>query len=148
MKTRSQEDMALAEDLVSQLEDEDRETQRIYGGLCHKFPVLVRSAGLCQALAFSKDKSTSSEDGSSSARNRAHARLLRHAARVLDVQGDDPLPAVLNADLGMYMVQTQRILDAWIFFKRFSVSILKVESAVDEDAAGEEGAEAGGQEDA
>jgi CRISPR-associated protein Cmr5 len=49
--TRAQKDLVLAEELVSSL-PEDRELRDIYGGLCHSFPVLVRTCGLCQALAF------------------------------------------------------------------------------------------------
>jgi CRISPR type III-B/RAMP module-associated protein Cmr5 len=30
----------------------NKERRRIYGNLCHAFPVMVRSNGLCQALAF------------------------------------------------------------------------------------------------
>ncbi|NJL33179.1 MAG: type III-B CRISPR module-associated protein Cmr5, partial [Chloroflexaceae bacterium] len=33
--------------------DEDSKKQRTrYGGMCHKLPILIRTAGLAQALAF------------------------------------------------------------------------------------------------
>lgn len=55
-QTRSQKDMQRALELVSSLERADPEVKRIYGGLCHSFPVMVMQSGLCQAVAFSADK--------------------------------------------------------------------------------------------
>ncbi len=131
MKTRAQEDMELAARLVQEVaEKEDRETQQIYGGLCHSFPVMVRTCGLCQALAFSRAKAGDGKD----AREKAHRLLLQHVQQVLALNGD-VLPAVREASASEYMLHTRRILSAWVYFKRFAESILEVKSA----AAGEEG---------
>jgi len=133
MQTRAQRDLILAEELVSEVERERDEVRRIYGGLCHSFPVLVRSCGLCQALAFSKDKETASGGHDSSDHSRAHHLLLRHVGRLLAVSEDDPLKAVREAGVVEYMLHTRRILSAWVYFKRFAVSILKVAGAGRED---------------
>jgi CRISPR-associated protein Cmr5 len=51
-------------------------------------------------------------------------------AAVLGVTGD-PLDAVRQAETLDYMLKTRRVLEAWIYFKRFAVSILRVESGKD-----------------
>lgn len=128
MKTRAQRDMELAEQLVRQVSESRKEVQDIYGGLCHSFPVMVRTCGLCQAVAFSKAKAGEGKDE----RERAHDLLLKHVQQILEV--DDLLNAVRKAPANQYMLYTRRILSAWVYFKRFAESILKVSSA----AAGEE----------
>lgn len=135
IQTRAQQDLILAEQLVSEVERERDEVRRIYGGLCHSFPVLVRTCGLCQALAFSKDKAAVQDGQVPSDRNKAHMLLLRHVGRVLGSSDDDPMETVRKVDVVQYMLCTRRILSAWAYFKRFAVSILCVESA----RAGEEG---------
>lgn len=134
MRTRAQDYLVLAERMVSQVAEEEAQVQKIYGGLCHSFPILVRTSGLCQALAFSKDKATVTE-GMRSPRSRAHELLLDHVRQVLGLPGGDALAAVSEAELATYMVYTRRILAAWLYFKRFAVSILKVRSA--QEAEGE-----------
>lgn len=124
MKTRAQQDMELAEKLVREVEQQKKEVRDIYGGLCHSFPVMVRTCGLCQALAFSKAKAEGGKDD----RAKAHSLLLNHVRQLLCVQGD-PLDAVRDASAGDYMFYTRRVLSAWIYFKRFAESILKVSSA-------------------
>ncbi len=116
--------MALAERLVREVEKEPKSVSNIYGGLCHSFPVMVRTCGLCQALAFSKAKAGEGKDK----RERAHTLLLEHVARILNVQGD-LLATVRDAPASQYMLYTRRILTSWVYFKRFAESILKVSSA-------------------
>lgn len=117
--TRAQSDMKKALELVSGLERESEEVKNIYGGLCHSFPILVRQSGLCQALAFSKEKARKEDS-----RGRAHALLLAHVAQVLGV--DDALKAVQQTDAIGYMHYTRRVLSAWVYFKRFAASVLGV----------------------
>lgn len=127
MKTRAQQDMELAAQLVQAVSSHDKETQQIYGGLCHSFPVLVRTCGLCQAIAFSKAKAGEGKES----REKAHRLLLEHVAAILGVQSD-LLQAVRNASASDYMLYTRRVLSAWVYFKRFAESILKVSSAAQE----------------
>lgn len=122
MKTRAQQDMELAAKLVLQVKERhSQKTAEIYGGLCHSFPVLVRTCGLCQALAFSKAKATSGEKD----RQEAHQLILDHVTAILGIQGD-LLQAVRDASAQDYMLYTRRILHAWVYFKRFSESLLGV----------------------
>jgi CRISPR-associated protein Cmr5 len=126
MKTRAQSDMELAaeqvKNIAEQYTDLHHETRLIYGGLCHSFPVMVRTCGLCQALAFSASKA--SGDGS---RAKAHRLILEHVGKLIGQ--NDPLAAVRDADTVQYMLYTRRVLSAWIYFKRFAESILEVKSA-------------------
>lgn len=117
IQTRAQKDLILAEAKVRDVSQLSTEVQDIYRPLCQSFPVMVRTCGLCQAIAFSKDKA--SGDG---ARAEAHGLLLAHVAAILDVV--DPLAAIRDGDTFHYMLHTRRVLSAWIYFKRFAVSIL------------------------
>lgn len=127
-QTKAQRDLRLAAELVRELKP-GSETAKIYGGLCHQFPVMVRTVGLGQALAFSAAKAAG--DGE---RARAHQKLLEHVGKLLEIQSG-VLERVQNASAAEYMHMTRRVLSAWVYFKRFAVSVLKVEAA---DKAGEE----------
>jgi CRISPR-associated protein Cmr5 len=126
--------MKLALELVKQVADDpklDDTARKIYGGLCHDFPILTRTCGLCQAVAFSADKAQSDEQ----ARAEAHQLLLRHIGAILGVPTDgkgganDPLlKAIMEADALQYMLYTRQVLHAWVYFKRFAVSVLGVKT--------------------
>jgi CRISPR-associated protein Cmr5 len=111
--------MKLALELVCELERADPEVKRIYGGLCHNFPVLVMQSGLCQALAFSADKASAQNN-----RAKAHKKLLEHVGKIL---GSDALNAAQESNVIQYMHHTRRILESWVYFKRFAKSVLGVE---------------------
>lgn len=117
--TRAQQEMKKALELVQSLENEHEEVKKIYGGLCHNFPILVRQSGLCQALAFSADKA--SGEGH---RARAHQKLLEHVAEILEVK--NALQVAQTTDAIGYMHHTRRVLSAWVYFKRFAASVLGV----------------------
>ena len=129
MKTLSQFRMQQALDLVREVAGKSAEVSRIYGNLCHEFPVLVRTCGLCQAIAFCADKAQSDED----ARAEAYRLLLTHIGKILGVEtsgvggAKDPLlTEILKANTTEYMLHTRRVLHAWVYFKRFAVSVLNV----------------------
>ena len=133
MKTRTQTDMEMAARLVDEVaKTQDAETRKIFGGLCHSFPIMVRTCGLCQAVAFSEDKATVST-GTAKPRQKAHKLLLEHVAVLLNGPNQQLSPAdrARGATVSEYMHDTLRILSAWVFWKRFAVSILKVQSAKD-----------------
>lgn len=138
MKTLSQFRMQQALDLVREVAEataeatkESEKTREIYGNLCHEFPVLVRTCGLCQAIAFCADKAQSDEK----ARAEAYRLLLKHIGKVLGVETNgaggakDPLlEKILDAGTTEYMLHTRRVLQAWVYFKRFAVSVLGVKT--------------------
>lgn len=123
--TRSQELMKLAEAQVREVAAMSEQVKKIYGGLCHEFPVMVRMCGLCQAVAFSLDKAGNNQTD----RERAHELLLQHVAQVLGVDRARLAQYIWNLNTVEYMLATRQLVEAWLFFKRFAVSILKVKSA-------------------
>lgn len=133
MKTRAQQDLILAEWLVSEVDqqhpDKEDKVRTTYGSLCHSFPVMVRTCGLCQAVAFSKAKAEADDERI----KQAHTLLLHHLGELLhtidaSVDKVDPLDAIRKADAPTYMLYTRRVLSAWVYFKRFAESILKVKA--------------------
>lgn len=135
MRTRNQEYAARIFEQVSQVPVEERDR---YGSLAHGLPVLVRTAGLAQALAF-----VDARGGSGG------KRLLEHLATVVldDVgaaggKGEAPSGAELlrlsrNADLPEYMLLTRNVLMALTWYKRFADSVLGVKAGMDREV-GEE----------
>jgi len=131
MKTLSQFRMQQALDLVREVVGKPEQVRTIYGNLCHEFPVLVRTCGLCQAIAFCADKAQSDED----ARAQAYRLLLTHIGKILGVETDGAggaegslIDEILGADTTQYMLYTRRVLHAWVYFKRFAVSVLGVKT--------------------
>ncbi|HXG24883.1 MAG TPA: type III-B CRISPR module-associated protein Cmr5 [Chthonomonadales bacterium] len=113
MKTRAQEDMKKAAERVAEVKG--KEWADRYGALCHSFPIMVRTCGLCQAVAFSEAKAKDDNH-----RAEAHRRIL---SDVKAITGKTPeqIAALPVVD---YMLQTRRLLSAWIYYKRFAESIL------------------------
>lgn len=94
-----------------------------YGSMAHKFPVLVRQAGLIQALVFVQTRGKN-----------AHKSLLQDLAQVV---AEQDAQAFINqcqeADLTDYMWLTRQTLSALEWFKRFAQSVLEVEPGTDEE---------------
>lgn len=120
--------MKRAAQRVGAVADKAYKTQ--YGALCHKFPVMVRTCGLAQAVAFSAAKADPADAGLKG----AHARLVDDVRDLLGLpSGDAKAVADRIAALSVveYVVATRRVLKAWIYYKRFAESILKVASAAE-----------------
>jgi CRISPR-associated protein Cmr5 len=90
--------------------------------LCHKLPIMTRTCGLCQTLAFIEDKKSKNDP-----RGSAYKQLHDDIKKLLGVTGG-LLETVRDAPLHDYIRYTRRLLGGWVFFKRFAVSILKVET--------------------
>jgi len=132
MQSREQKYAATIYAQVSQypgrLPEESKERKR-YGSMAHKLPILVRGAGLAQALAF-----VDSRQGS---RREPYQKLLEHlAATVGEISSPELLAFSRNADLSEYMYLTERVMLALKWYKRFAESVLHV-TAGDEDEGGE-----------
>lgn len=92
--------------------------------MSYRLPVLIRTAGLAQALAFVD------------AHSDAGKKLLEHIAIVLKLKGKEALLKFSReAELPKYMLLTREVLAALTWYKRFAQSVLGVESG----AAGEGG---------
>jgi CRISPR-associated protein Cmr5 len=92
-----------------------------YGALAHKLPVLVRTAGLVQALAFVDARG-----------EEAHHQLLAHLAATISEGRATPLTAKdlvarsREAPLPEYMRLSQQVMAALLWYKRFAQSVLEV----------------------
>lgn len=125
MQTRDQKFAAAiykqVNDVVKEKSKEDRDR---YGAMAHKLPVLIRTAGLCQALAFVDARS-----------NDTQKLLLEHMAEVLKVGSKgDLLERSRTAALADYMALTHDAMAALLWYKRFAQSVLGVDAA--DDAGG------------
>ena len=88
-----------------------------YGSMAHKFPVLVRQAGLIQGLAFVHTRG-----------KEVHKVLLEDLAQVVaDQSADEFVRQCQEADLTAYMWLTRQTLSALEWFKRFAQSVLEVD---------------------
>lgn len=100
--------------------------RRKYGAMAHKLPVLVRTAGLAQALAFVDARG-----------NDAQRQLLQDLARTV---GYNDAKSLLNASRETafyeYMRLSQKVMAALLWYKRFAQSVLGVEPGEDDDDGG------------
>lgn len=124
---------------VKQLPGEHAEDAKdIYGRLCHKLPILIRTNGLIQTLAFVEEKAGGGQHAHAKAQPRAYYLLKQHVAETLDVPTNGLLGEIQQASTPRYARHTQTLLDAWVYYKRLSVSILDVKADGDL-GRGEEG---------
>lgn len=92
-----------------------------YGAMAHKLPILVRTAGLVQALAFVDTR-----------REAVHRQLLGHIAETVSLQRSEKLTADTllklsrEAPLPEYMRLAQQVMAALLWYKRFAQSVLDV----------------------
>jgi CRISPR-associated protein Cmr5 len=93
-----------------------------YGSMAHKLPVLIRSAGLAQALAFVQSRGKP-----------PHKELLDHLAKVvLSESADGGQLAKKSRDteqLSEYMYLTHASVAALVWYKRFAQSVLNVDAS-------------------
>jgi CRISPR-associated protein Cmr5 len=117
----------LVHDKVKPLNKAD---QQKYGAMAHKLPILIRSAGLAQALAFVATRPD----------NIQKETFLNHLADVVGKSDKEMLlDASRTASISEYMLLTEHALAALLWFKRYAQSVLDVDAAVADDAHGEAG---------
>jgi CRISPR-associated protein Cmr5 len=128
MQTRDQKLAAAVYERVANVKEapDKKDSYRTeYGSMAHKLPVLIRTAGLAQALAFVQARGKD-----------AHKKLLDDLAAVISAQNGETLDASTGetlattsrmAPLHDYMRLTQHALAALLWFKRFAQSVLEVE---------------------
>ena len=125
--TREQQLMNQAYLHVTQVQSVAKIDDEKYGGLCHTFPVLLRTCGLCQTLAFLQAKGKPH-----------HQQIVKNAEELLLKEqllrpGKSILDAVRLMPMVEYVMATRLLLQGWIFYKRFAESVLKVKPGEGED---------------
>lgn len=127
-RNRQQRDLARAFDHVKPVAQEEEKVRKIYGSLCHAFPVLVRTNGLCQTLAFFHEKKSAENE-----RGKAYQHFWRHVAETLGERDETLLDRVRRMSSVEYMRASRRLVEAWLFYKRFAVSVLGVQAGEGKD---------------
>ena len=94
--------------------------RKTYGALCHQIPILVLTNGLGLTAAFVEAKAASEEP---------YRLIKEHLAGVLGAGPNVNLSTHIKGRTSEeYMLDTFTILDAWVYYKRFAVSLLGVEA--------------------
>ena len=125
LRTRDQRYAALVYEQVVRLEPEKKEEWvKDYGRLANNLPVLVKKAGLAQALSFAaKDERDEKE-------KKGRRRLLDDLQEVVrKISGREKLDLrreSLTAGLSEYLWLTQQVMAALHWYKRFAQSVLDV----------------------
>ncbi len=120
MQTRDQKYAVDVYKRVSQVKGENRNT---YGSMAHKLPILIRTAGLAQALAFVESKAKN---------NVALKQLLNDLSETVDKPGILTETA-RTAPLSEYMLLTQQTMAALLWYKRFAQSVLDIQAGDEEE---------------
>jgi CRISPR-associated protein Cmr5 len=98
-----------------------------YGAMAHKLPVLVRQAGLMQALTFVHTRGKT-----------GHTALLEDLAQTVSKKDANGFLAECSTDeLADYMWLTRKTLAALEWFKRFAESVLEVKTGEEGDEENE-----------
>jgi CRISPR-associated protein Cmr5 len=118
MQTRDQKYAADAYQRVEAIAKDESigQTERTrYGSMAHKLPVLIRIAGLTQALEFVNARG---KDG--------HKRLLKDLATTVG-KPEILVADARNTELSDYIYLTQQVMAALLWYKRFAQSVLHIE---------------------
>lgn len=129
LKTRDQRYAAVIYEQVIKLEsNKTEEWVKDYGRLANHLPVLVKKAGLAQALSFAEAKSKDEDEKKN--KKSGDKQLLRDLEEVIrKISGDANLQLrqkSLTAGLSDYLWLTQQVMTALHWYKRFAQSVLDV----------------------
>ncbi|WP_437834966.1 type III-B CRISPR module-associated protein Cmr5 [Sorangium sp. So ce1153] len=128
MPSLDQQRALLAHEHVTAVKGWPDEKRKKYGGMVHRLPALVRSAGLSQALHFVSSRKTD-----------VQRPLLDHIASQLrrvdaDIKsGEALLRAVRHAPLPMYLVLTREALACVDWYRRLVQGELGIEPGEQDD---------------
>jgi CRISPR-associated protein Cmr5 len=108
---------------VSLVGSKDESFQAKYGGYSHRLPILIRSSGLMASLEFLATR----KDEGAKAVLRDLSEYATTEMRVKLDTGADLRSHVRGADLRQYVRLSREFSATLLWFKRFAVSVLKVE---------------------
>ena len=123
VQTRAQRQLVTAHDCVQEVLSENAAVRKNYGTIARDFGVVVRTTGLAQASAFAEAKAT----GTKGDRQRAYQLLLKHLSQVLDIPAGRVTERIRTTDTVTYLRYTQEVLQAMVYFRRFVVSLLRID---------------------
>lgn len=119
MQTNQQKFATSAFKQIQTIKNQDDQYRQKYGSMSHKLPLLIRSAGLAQALAFIRAK-----------KEAAYNDLLDHLAETIQwpgaTNGEKLAEKSRHEHLDGYILLTRRVSSALIWYKRFAESELGI----------------------
>jgi CRISPR-associated protein Cmr5 len=118
--TRDQRYAAIIYGQVNEILGREKPEQEDYGRLANHLPVLVKKAGLAQALSFAEAKSAAGDK-----------RLLDDLQSVInEISGRqiNLMERSRKAELSEYLWLTQQVMTALHWYKRFAQSVLEVKN--------------------
>lgn len=122
MQTRDQKYAAkIFKQITDEVKREAKPYQESYGSMAHKLPVLIRSAGLAQAIAFVESRGKD-----------PHKKLLDHLAQtILENNSNRHTLSEQSraAQLAAYAWLTHEAVAALEWYKRFAQSVLDVDAS-------------------
>lgn len=118
MITRDQKFAMDAYEKVSRVKKEDASS---YGSMAHKLPILIRTAGLAQALAFVSSRGKPSQK-----------QLIEDISETIGKK-EMLLERARAAELREYMYLTEQVMAALLWYKRFAQSVLGVDAGIEEN---------------
>jgi len=141
MKTRDQKYATDVYERVKKIEATPGDkAAKSYGSFAHKLPILIRTAGLAQALAFVEARGVKIKGSNDSKEKKTGDLFLRDLA---DTLGEKDAAALLRrvrtVELSEYIRLTQQVMDALLWYKRFAQSVLGVEPSDDGPESTDEG---------
>ncbi len=116
--TRDQRYAAIIYGQVNEVLNRDKREQEDYGRLANHLPVLVKKAGLAQALSFAEAKS---EAGDKQLLDDLQVTINEISGWQIDL-----MDRSRKAELSEYLWLTQQVMTALHWYKRFAQSVLNV----------------------
>lgn len=118
MHTRDQKYATTIYDQVTKIKKKEAE-YKAYGAMAHKLPILIRTAGLAQALEFVNSRGKD-----------VQRLLLTDLAATIERRDKETLlESTRSVSLSEYMRLTQQVMSALLWYKRFAQSILGVDAS-------------------
>lgn len=124
MQTRDQKNAAIIFGQAKEVACKGDTFKQKYGSVAQKLPILIRTAGLVQALEFvnTRDKPDAKDE------DKPHCLLLENIATTLTYpSAKELLNASRTSQLSEYMYLTQQVLATLLWYKRFAQSVLNVD---------------------
>jgi CRISPR-associated protein Cmr5 len=116
MQTRDQKYAADVYKKVLEVKKNAEEADRNrYGAMAHQLPILIRTAGLAQALAFLESRDT-----------KGHKQLLIDLTATVGKSAGTLTASAREAGMSEYMNLTRQVMAALLWYKRFAQSVLDI----------------------
>lgn len=122
MKTRDQEYAADVYKRVLEVKKAEEAERNRYGAMAHQLPILIRTAGLAQALAFLESRDT-----------KGHKQLLIDLTATVGKPAGTLAASARGAEMSDYMRLTRQVMAALLWYKRFAQSVLDIKNTAGRD---------------